>query len=456
MDEKIVIIGAGSAMFTQGILSDLIRTGSRVTLALVDIDPAALQVIHCLAEKMILAAGASIVLEAAIDRKDVLKDATVVVTTIGVGGRRAWEQDVFIPRKYGLYYPVGDTAGPGGTSRALRMVPAMVDIARDVLDLAPDALFINYANPMAVICRAVHKTTGSDMVGLCTGTWDTARHLANVLDVPFETLAYSAAGINHLTWFTDIRTNGRDAMPDLREIAARKVWAANQAVDKAQKGESPIPHCGSPYQSSMGFPFSWQCLLWFGAFPSPEDRHVTEFFPQLFRNGRYYGKILGVDEFSFEGTISDGDQIYAEMSQLALNPDPLPAEFFEKSEGEQEQAIDIIQTIRTNRKKQYFANLPNTGQVPNLPSDVVVETPVLVDGMGFHPIVQKPLPAAIAGTLATRYQWVEVVVEAALEGNRDKLITALILDGCVASTDLAVMLANELIAAQQAYLPAFT
>jgi alpha-galactosidase len=294
------------------------------------------------------------------------------------------------------------------------------------------------------------------MVGLCTGTWDTARHLADVLDVPFETLAYSAAGINHLTWFTDIRTNGRDAMPDLREIAARKVRAANQAVDKAQKGESPIPDCGSPYQSSMGFPFSWQCLLWFGAFPSPEDRHVTEFFPQLFRNGRYYGKILGVDEFSFEGTISDGDQIYAEMIQLALNPDPLPAAFFEKSEGEQEQAIDIIQTIRTNRKKQYFANLPNTGQVPNLPSDVVVETPVLVDGMGFHPIVQKPLPAAIAGTLATRYQWVEVVVEAALEGNRDKLITALILDGCVASTDLAVMLANELIAAQQAYLPAFT
>ena len=123
---------------------------------------------------MIVATGASIVLKTAVDRKAVLKGATVVVTTIGVGGRRAWEQDVFIPRKFGLYYPVGDTSGPGGTSRALRMVPAMVDIARDVLDLAPDALFINYANPMAVICRAVHKATGADMIGLCTGTWDTA------------------------------------------------------------------------------------------------------------------------------------------------------------------------------------------------------------------------------------------------------------------------------------------
>jgi alpha-galactosidase len=455
MDEKIVIIGAGSAMFTQGILADLIHSGEKVELSLVDIDPAALEVARCLAEKMIDAAGARIVLKAATDRKKVLNGATVVITTIGVGGRRAWEKDVFIPRKYGLYYAVGDTAGPGGTSRALRMVPAMVDIARDVLDLAPQALFINYANPMAVICRAVHKTTGAELIGLCTGTWDTAHYLADVLGVPFEALSYSAAGINHLTWFTDIRINGRDAMPRLKEIAAQKVMAANDAVEKAQRGESPIPHCGSPYESSMDFPFSWQCLLWFGAFPSPEDRHVTEFFPQLFRNGHYYGKILGVDEFSFEGTVADGDRIYEEMRTDALNPDPLPEAYFEESEGEQEQAIDIIRAIRSNQKRQYFANLPNTGQVPNLPVGAVVETPVLVDGLGLQPIVQKPLPAAVVGTLATRYQWVDVVIEAALEGDRDKFITALILDGCVSSPDQAVRLADELIAAHQIFLPVF-
>jgi alpha-galactosidase len=455
MDEKIVIIGAGSAMFTQGILADLIRSGEKVELALVDIDSAALEVARCLAEKMIGATSAGIVLKAAKDRKDVLDGATAVITTIGVGGRRAWEQDVFLPRKYGLFYAVGDTVGPGGSSRALRMVPAMVDIARDVLDLAPQALFINYANPMAVICHAVRKSTGADMIGLCTGTWDTARYLADVLGVPFGSLSYSAAGINHLTWFTDIRINGRDAMPGLREIAAQKVQAANEAVERAKRGESPIPHCGSPYESSMDFPFSWQCLLWFGAFPSPEDRHVSEFFPQLFRNGRYYGKTLGVDEFSFEGTISDGDQIYEEMRQESLSSDPLPKAYFEKSEGEQEQAIDIIQAIRTNQKRQFFANLPNTGQVPNLPLGAVVETPVVVDGMDLHPIVQKSLPAAAVGALATRYQWVEVVVEAALEGDRDKFIAALILDGCVSSPDQAVKLADELIAAHQIYLPAF-
>ena len=455
MAEKIVIIGAGSAMFTQGILADLIHTGESVELDLVDIDPSALEVARRLAEKMIAASDAQIILKAATERKDVLKGATVVITTIGVGGRRAWEQDILIPRKHGLYYAVGDTVGPGGTSRALRMVPAMVAIARDVLDLAPEALFINYANPMAVICRAVRKTTGAEIIGLCTGTWDTAHHLAEVLGVPFEALSYSAAGINHLTWFTDVRVHGRDAMPRLKEIAAQKVQAANKAIEKAQRGESPMPHCGSPYESSLDYPFSWQSLLWFGAFPSPEDRHVTEFFPQLFRNGYYYGKTLGVDEFSFEGTISDGDQIYEEMRQEAISPEPLPKTYFEKSDGEQEQAIDIIRAIRANQRRHYFANLPNTGQVPNLPLGVIVETPALIDGMGVRPIAQKPLPTAALGALATRYQWVDVVIEAALEGDRAKFITALILDGCVESPDQAVLLADELIAAHQVYLPAF-
>ena len=453
MDEKIVIIGAGSAMFTQGIISDLIRTGMEVELALVDIDPAALLVADRLAQKMIAATGAKISLGATTQRKEVLRGATVVITTIGVGGRRAWEQDVFIPRRYGFNYPVGDTVGPGGTSRALRMIPAMVAIAQDVLDLAPHALFINYANPMSVICRAVRKATGANIIGLCTGTVDTVHFLANALDVPPTALSYSAAGINHLTWFTEVSIDGVDAMPRLKEIAKQKVTAANQAVEKARRGESPIPHCGSPYQSSLGYPFSWQCLLWFGAFPSPEDRHVTEFFPQFFRQGQYYGKTLGVDEFSFEGTILGGDQIYAEMRTDALGPDPLPEAYFEKTGGEQEQAVDIIQAIRTNQKKQYFANLPNGGQAPNLPKGVIVETPTVTNGSGIHAIIQKPLPAALVGSLATRYQWVETVVEAALEKRREKFIAALILDGCASETDQVMRMADELLSAQRDYLP---
>ena len=172
-------------------------------------------------------------MSAALDRKDVLKGATVVITTIGVGGRRAWEQDVFVPRKYGIYMPVGDTVGPGGTSRALRMIPDMVDIARDVLDLAPDALFFNYANPMSPVCRGVLKATGAKMVGLCHGTIDTARWIAKLLDV--------AAGL-------PVLQRGGHQSPDLVHRAARG-RARRHAAPARHRGRSARPvgeGAGSP------------------------------------------------------------------------------------------------------------------------------------------------------------------------------------------------------------------
>src|SRR5688572_14392479 len=136
MSERIVLIGAGSAVFTRGLVADLIRLGIKADLALVDIDPHALHVAEALTRKMIEVQKSPIHVRGSTNRRDVLKDATAVICTVGVGGRRAWEQDVFIPRKYEIFAPVGDTVGPGGSSRALRMIPAMVDIARDVLELA--------------------------------------------------------------------------------------------------------------------------------------------------------------------------------------------------------------------------------------------------------------------------------------------------------------------------------
>ena len=125
MDERIVLIGAGSAVFTAGLIADLIRLGEPADVALVDPNPGALHVALRLAQKMIAASGAPLTLRAALDRRDVLPGATAVICTVGVGGRRAWEQDVFVPRRYGIYAPVGDTVGPGGSSRALRMIPAL-------------------------------------------------------------------------------------------------------------------------------------------------------------------------------------------------------------------------------------------------------------------------------------------------------------------------------------------
>jgi alpha-galactosidase len=447
MKENIVLIGAGSAMFTRGLIADLIHTGWTVDLGLVDIDPEALAVAEGLARKMIAARDAPIDLRSSVDRRDVLRGATVVICTIGVGKRRAWEQDVFIPRKYGIYMPVGDTVGPGGTSRAMRMIPAMVEIAEDILELSPQALFFNYGNPMSPVCRAIRKATGANVVGLCHGVNGTAHTIAQVLGLPAADLRYTAVGINHLTWFTEVRTGGHDLMPQLRQVAADKL------AGFASHPDGGAPHPDDPFWYPEHHLFSWQLLDRFGAFPAPLDRHVTEFFPQFFREGRYFGRTLGVDAFSFERTIAEGDAIFAEMSACAFSPDPLTFDYFDRLGGEHEQVLDIINAIRNDTGAVFSANLPNAGQVPNLPLGAVVESPAIATSAGLRPILLPPLPAVLAGALSTRFLWVETVVEAALEGSRDKFIQALVLDGAVSSMEQAIHLADELISAQSEFLP---
>jgi len=432
MEERIVLVGAGSAMFTRGLVGDLIRRGVPGEVALVDTDPDALAVAEGLTRRMIEKARSALRLRASTDRRAVLGGATAVICTVGVGGRRAWEQDVFIPRKYGIFQPVGDTVMPGGTSRALRMIPAMVAIARDVLDLAPTALFFNYGNPMAAVCRGIRKATGAPVVGLCHGVPHVAGFLARAMGLDGGGLTYTAVGMNHLTWFTELRINGRDALPRLRQAAGKRIAEAKD-----------------------GATFSWRLFELFGAFPAVLDRHVTEFFPQFFRSGQYFGKTLGVDAFSFEECIAWGDKAYAQMRDIAMGHTPLGEDFL-GSADESEKVLDIVQSVRRDEGAIYSVNLPNRGQAPNLPEDAVVESPAVVDGSGVRPLMLPPLAPGVAGTLATRLLWVDTVVDAALEGSRGKFVQALILDGACDSLQAAERLADDLLAAQAAHLPQFS
>lgn len=437
MREKFVLVGAGSAMFTRGLVCDLIQRGLECDLALVDIDPDALEVAEKLAARMIQARQSPIRLTASTERRDVLSEATAVICTIGVGGRRAWEQDVFIPRKYGIYQPVGDSVMPGGTSRALRMIPAMAAIAEDVLDLAPTAFFFNYGNPMSPVCRGVRKATGANVIGLCHGVYHVSHYLADLLNIRRGELEYTAVGVNHLTWFTEIRAGGADLMPALTAVADERITSLGEK---------------SPDELEV---FTFQMLKLFGAFPAVLDRHITEFFPQFFADGEYYGKRLGIDAFSFEGTISWGDKIFREMTEIAFSKEPLGDEFFERISGEHEQVIDIIESIREGDRQVYSANLPNRGQVPNLPPDVIIECPCTAETSGLRPITLPALDSGVAGTLASRFAWVETTVDAALEGSREKFVQALVLDGSVGSLETAERLADELLQAQEEYLPQF-
>jgi alpha-galactosidase len=429
--KKLVIVGAGSAMFTQGLVADMILSNRPWRLGLVDIDPDALAVAQGLTCKMIAARQADITVEASLDRADVLPGSDVVVTTIGVGGRRAWEDDVFIPRRHGVYQPVGDTIMAGGISRALRLVPAMVDISRDVLRLCPAARFINYANPMSVICRAVRKATGAGVIGLCIGVHHVSQELARFIGAPYSEVTYRAAGVNHFTWVYDLRWNGEDAWPLVR---------ARLAEDPSARAENP---------------FSWSLFDAYGAYPAVNDRHVTEFFPERFPGGAYYGRRLGVDAYSFENTIAWGDKIYAEMREQALGNAPLDARVFDRDAGEHSQLLEIIASIEQDRRGFFTANLPNRGAVPNLPDDAILELTSAATARGIHALHANDFPAALAAPLIRKIAGQEVTVEAALTGNRKLVVEALLLDGCVSDAAAATRLADDLLAAHRAYLPQF-
>jgi alpha-galactosidase len=461
--EKVVLIGAGSVSFTRGLVSDMLRRRWAGEIALVDIDPHALEVAEGLVRKMVALAGADVSVAAAVDRADVLPDATVVITTIGVGGRRAWEQDVFVPRSHGIYQPVGDSVMPGGTSRALRMIPPMIAIARDVQVLAPKALFFNYGNPMAAVCRAVWRETGAPMVGLCHGVHDWARFLARTVDVERDDLAYSAVGINHMTWFTEVYrllppAPGAPGERVREDVVPRlKAYGRERGVPHTELGARFAEAGTADWADAIHNPFCFQLLELFDAIPAPGDRHVCEFFPPQFKHEHaYFGKTLGVDAFSFEQTIANGDRGFAEMEQLALSNRPLPDEYLGRAGGEHEQVVDIIESIRTGARKVYSANLPNRGQVANLPLDAPVEAPAVAGANGLQAVIQAPLSRGIAGTLATRMEWVETVVDAAVACDRRKFVQALVLDGALDSLAQGEKLADELLAAQAAHLAGWT
>lgn len=432
---KIVLVGAGSAVFTKGLVADLIQSRELGPweLGLVDIDPGALETAEGLSRRMVEAMGADIRVKASVDRCDLLPDADIVVTTIGVGKRRAWEADVFIPRKYGIYQPVGDTVMPGGISRAMRIIPALVAIARDIARLCPEAWFFNYSNPMTANCWAVRQATGVPVMGLCHGTFDVSRQLAHFVGAPPEETMTRFAGLNHLTFIHDLRWRGRDMWPVARE-RLRETCLDDFGVHN---------------------PFSWSLFEAYGAYPSANDRHVTEFFPERFPGGQYYGKTLGVDVYSFEETIASGDRSYEQMRAQALGQEPLDEWIFHHSVGEHEQLLNIIRALRYDTREMFAVNLPNEGTVPNLPDDAILEIPTVATAIGLLPVKTPDFSDELAAVISRRLSSTRLTVAAALKGDRKLFVEALLLDGAVTDRAVAEMMVDEFLVTHRSNLPNF-
>jgi alpha-galactosidase len=458
MKKKLVLIGAGSAMFTQGLVADLVLSGGSWELGLVDIDPDALQVADGLARKMVAARGTDITITSSPDRCDLLPGADVVVSTIGVGGRRAWLADVQIPRKYGVYQPVGDTAMAGGISRAMRMIPAMVDIAHDVVRLCPDAWFFNYANPMSVVCRAVQRATDAKIVGLCIGVPHVVHDLADYIGAPRDEVTAFVAGVNHFTWVYDLRWQGADAWPLVREQLVRE--RQGKGLIDAGEPEAPGGDTTLAQQRRRPLaahnPFSWSLFNTYGAYPAVHDRHVVEFFPEQFPEGEYYGKgKMGVDVFSMEDVIGYGDRIYERMRAVALGEEPLDESIFERTSGEHSQLVEILQSIDEDKRIFYSANVPNGRAVPNLPAEAVLEMTAAATARGLLALQVSDFPQSLAAVLQRKIAAQEITVEAALSGSRELFVEALLLDGCVSVPDVAERLVDDLLAEHAADLPQF-
>ncbi len=452
MAKKIVLIGAGSAMFTQGLVADLIHSPELgpYHLVLVDIDPAALAVAEGISRKLIEARGAQMTVSGFTDRREALPGADVVMMTVGVGGRRAWEQDVFIPRKYGINQPVGDSVMPGGISRAMRMIPALVAIAEDVKELCPEALFINYSNPMTANCWAIRKQTGLNVIGLCHGAFRVERNLAKLVGAPPEEFTSIAVGLNHLTFFYDFRWKGRDMLPTLREKVA-------QELHPSGNGGKQYPESGDTFADhSIGAnPFSWSLFQTYGAYPSANDRHVTEFFPERFPGGSYYGTTLGKDAYSLEYVIGWGDNIYAEMKAQALGEIPLQSKFLDRKVGEHEQLLEMLTSIEYDQRRIFYANLPNDGLVPNVTAGAYLELPAVAMAGGFRALHIDDFPDSLAAIINRKIASVQLTMEAALTGDRGLFSEALLADGAVTDPKVADALRDELLEAHRAHLPQF-
>jgi len=457
MEKKIALIGAGSH-FTIGLVYDIIyfKDLEGSTVGLIDTDAKGLKNVERIIQRMISQTGADLHVTASTDRKQILEGCDFVIMSIAVGNHwDAWKLDLDIPAKYGIYQTVGDSVGPGGISRAFRTVPEVLEICRDMEDLCPEAFLFNFTNPNTCVCRSINRATKIKAVGLCHGLFHTTRFLCKVLGIPVPDVQYAipegvnvtAAGVNHLTWILDLRINGQDAYPMLRERLS-KPDAMTMLLD---------------WDPHRKFYQSYELFKIFGYWPSCYDRHICEFFPWFLRkNGRLdlVDKIWSIEELEkgWQGRLSPDlwyfkEYVERERKEAADYAEgKLPIEKVLKRSGEI--AVPAISSIIYDRNEIGFAvNIPNKGYVTNLPNDVVLEVPGIFGRYGIRGIGLGDLPKGIDGILQKRVLQQELTVEAALTGDRDIAIQAMLLDELTPSLGVARKVLDELLGAHASRLP---
>ncbi|MBB6730219.1 alpha-glucosidase/alpha-galactosidase [Cohnella zeiphila] len=429
---KIAFIGAGSTIFAKNVLGDCMMTPAlaEAHIALHDIDLQRLKESETMLQNLNRNNGNKATIIAYADRREALKGATYVVNAITAGAFEPYIRgDHEIPRKYGLKQTYADTLGIGGLFRGLRTAGPMLEFARDMEELCPDAWFLNYTNPMAILTGALLRGSGIKAVGLCHSVQVCAKELLEGLGMSADNVRWRIAGINHQAWLLDITRNGEDLYPEIKRRAAAR----------------PGPH------DDM---VRYEIMNAFGCYVTESSMHGAEYVPYFIKNA--YPELLeryNVPTENYKGWGNSREEYWEKvMSELVNNAEIAHTRTHEY-------ASYIMEAMETNVPFKIAGNVLNTGGlISNLPEEACVEVPCLVDGSGVTPTRFGALPPQLAALNRTNINMQLLAVEAILTGKREHVYHAALLDPHTSAElpiDRIKALVDEMIEANGSMLPAF-
>ncbi len=437
---KITFIGAGSLGFTGELVRDILTFPllQDATISLMDTNAERLEWAKKGVEKLVAAGNHPAKVEATLDRVEALRGADVVLTTILAGSTEVWRHDIEIPKKYGVDINVGDTRGPSGIFRFLRTINPMLDIVRDMERHCPDAVLLNYTNPMAMLCAALQRQTFIPVTGLCHSVQGTAMRLAEWIGAPFDEIDYVCAGINHQAWYLEYKWNGKDAYP----LIHKAITERPEIYNEEQVRNEMYLALGYYVTESSGHnsEYNW----WFRKRPDLIEKYCTQ---GTGWNPGEYAYILKEYQHN-EATWKD--QVEERLAQT-LTPEDL--------HRGQEYAAYIINALGGGELFKFNGNVRNTHLITNLPGGACVEVPVLVDKAGFHPIHVGVLPPECALLTQLSSGIEAMAINASIEGDPVAIYRAICHDPLTASVlSLAEIrqMTNELFAQHKEYLPQFS
>jgi alpha-galactosidase len=431
--KKIVIIGAGSIIFSTTVMNDMLGTpalaGAEFTL--VDLDPAKAARVENHVKRIIATNGLTARIRSTADRREALKGADFVITTIKVGGIDAHRVDYEIPTRYGIDVCVGECVGPGGVFRGLRTVPVMAEIVRDVQEICPKAILLNYVNPMAMICMAIGLTSTIQFAGLCHGVQTTLDLIARYVGVKKEEIDYFAAGINHMAWFLKLEKDGKDLYPEFQDNLEKPEYYINEKV----RGE---------------------VARHFGYFMTESSGHLSDYLPWFRKNRKAVETYC--DQPGLGGETGFSFAFYKLLDEKFGSTDYLAQERGKLEPRSVDYCSHIMEANVSGRCFRFQGNVMNRGYIANLPSDCCVEVPVFADSNGLHPSTVGRLPSPLAAMNQSNITLQQLTVDAALTGDPELVVAAIAMDplaGAVLTLKEIRDMTIEMMDGEERYLPRF-